>query len=1099
MKGGGWGLSYTAGMSPAVSRRFWAVLLTVLGFSGLSSGQTTTRVSTNSTGIEGNNISSNCAISADGRYVAFESIASNLVPGDTNGCADIFLRDRQTGTIERISVDSSGTESNGKSLTPFISGNGRFVSFLSSATNLVPGDTNAVDDVFVRDRLTGKTERASLDSSGNQANNHSAKSAPMTPDGRYVVFLSSASNLVSGDSNGYVDVFVRDRQTSKTEIVSISSTGFQGNRSAYSAPSISADGRFVAFQSAASNLVLGDSNFTDDIFVRDRQTAKTERVSVNVSNQEGNSGSYYPAISGDGRFVVFESTANNLVTGDTNNAVDIFLRDRQTSLTTRLSVSSTGAQANSGSVSATISADGRTVAFCSSATNLISGDVNSRSDDFVRDLSTGLTEILTIDSNSVQANEDSTGPSMSDDGRVFAFWSSASNLVANDTNGCEDVFVRDRGIPLPPPVERAYNTLFSNPLGANGEVTMGMVCDNLAWTAGDDRNRVTFPLSRTLAGSRIWGIVLNSGGTARVDELTGGHVEPGIASTISNKMSWVPPLEFASTAGDINPNLRVLRLELHVLTAAGQHYRTVRDFYLGRAVTVLVHDIAAAPDEFEPLVSSAEAKSLPWVAVDHSDVTGGNGPVELGAQRLQSVVRDTLTRLRSGSFNEARTYGKTKYRFTDYRTIKLSAKRVNLVGWGYGSLIARWYIGATGGGPTGTGATNNSVDWYRRLAGRWYQNEDAALPSLKDSLTTTPIAFGKDVRKLLTVGGVWRGVPACNWTNEVLDVGGPADLRLGDAPSIVEFKSLSQLVQSAPQKVGAVTLPAAAVASQEVMAVESPWLRWITYRRTPPASGLPAPFQADVAYSAIAGDANERVGVQESDANRIYDGLDLLDWFDYFGLVIRDGETHGFSDGFVPLWSQVIPGGSPSVFSAAHDEFVKSSDVRSLIIKHLSGDGPRRGAELNTKWADASAYVESRARANGGTFRWTFDPALMAPWPESAVFASVSSPNPVGRLVRGSIQDGWEFAAVGANGKVTFRWKTLIPMTRAVLHVGSKIADVVLSSGAKGSPTAYSAVLSGVPKGTFGAWIESFYESSTGAAVEQRVRHVSRTISVTVK
>ncbi len=216
--------------------------------------------------------------SADGRYVAFASFASNLVPGDTNSLTDVFVHDRQTGKTTRASVDSAGGEANGISILPAISADGRFVTFTSFASNLVPGDTNSLTDVFVHDRQTGKTTKVSVDSAGGEANGISFNHV-ISADGRFVAFTSLASNLVPGDHNGLRDIFVHDRQTGETTRVSVDSAGGEANGSSMF-PAISADGRFVAFTSFAFNLVAGDHNGLRDVFVQDRQTGETTRVNA---------------------------------------------------------------------------------------------------------------------------------------------------------------------------------------------------------------------------------------------------------------------------------------------------------------------------------------------------------------------------------------------------------------------------------------------------------------------------------------------------------------------------------------------------------------------------------------------------------------------------------------------------------------------------------------------------------------------------------------------------------------------------------------------------------------------------------------------------
>src|SRR5207249_3963444 len=319
------------------------LLLTALG--GRSAGaQTTVRVSVASDGTEGNDVSLGSALSADGRFVAFDSAATDLVAGDTNGVADVFVHDRQTGTTERVSVDSAGTQANGDSTEVALSADGRFVAFISVAPDLVAGDTNGVADVFVHDRQTGTTERVSVDSAGNQANGDSTEVA-LSADGRFVAFTSVAPDLVAGDTNGVMDVFVHDRQTGATERVSVDSAVTQANGDSTDV-ALSADGRFVAFISVAPDLVAGDTNGVADVFVHDRQTGTTERVSVDSAGNQANGDSTDVALSADGRFVAFTSVAPDLVTGDTNGAMDVFVHDRQTGTTERVSVDSAGSQAN---------------------------------------------------------------------------------------------------------------------------------------------------------------------------------------------------------------------------------------------------------------------------------------------------------------------------------------------------------------------------------------------------------------------------------------------------------------------------------------------------------------------------------------------------------------------------------------------------------------------------------------------------------------------------------------------------------------------------------------------------------------------------------
>ena len=400
----------------------------------------TKRVSVASLGAQGIGDSEGPSISADGRFVAFYSSAANLVASDTNGARDVFVRDRKTGKTTRVSVDSHGAQGNGDSEGPSISTDGRFVAFYSLASNLVAGDTNGVRDVFVRDRKTGKTTRVSVNSHGAQTKRDSIVRS-ISADGRFVTFDSTAGNLVGGDTNGVGDVFVRDRKTGKTTRVSVDSHGAQANGESFAA-SISADGRFVAFLSSASKLVGGDTNGARDVFVRDRKARKTRRVSVDSHGAQGKGASFVPSISANGRFVAFSSVASNLVGGDTNTVSDVFVRDRKTGKTRRVSVDSHGAQGNGDSLIPSISADGRFVAFYSDAANLVAGDGNAAGDGFVRDRKAGRTKRVSVASHGTQGNGASFPPSISADGRFVAFTSLANNLVAGDTNGASDIFAR---------------------------------------------------------------------------------------------------------------------------------------------------------------------------------------------------------------------------------------------------------------------------------------------------------------------------------------------------------------------------------------------------------------------------------------------------------------------------------------------------------------------------------------------------------------------------------------------------------------------------------------------------------------------------------
>jgi Tol biopolymer transport system component len=425
-----------------------------------ASPASTTRVSVSSAGAQGDRDSFAAGISADGRYVLFNSLARNLVSGDTNDRDDVFVADRNAGTVERVSVRSGGGQANpgsdpyGGSYAGGLSANGRYVVFNSDSPNLVPRDTNHTADVFVHDRARDVTTRVSVGARGRQANGPSGDPA-ISANGRYVAFSSLASNLVRGDTNGMSDVFVRDLRTGRTVRASLTSHGAQArcNQSGCEStePALSANGRFVAFESSATNLVPRDTNRTADVFVRDLRRGRTERVDVSSSgrqsaNDRTNNGSNAPVISASGRFVAFHSYAPNLVRGDTNRLPDIFVHDRRTEKTTRVSISTAGQQANQESLgAAAISPDGRYVAFTSLATNLVGGDVNDITDVFVRDLRAGTTSLVSLGDSGNQGGDASSvgGAAFSADDRYLAFSSWASNFVPGDTNDVPDAFVRD--------------------------------------------------------------------------------------------------------------------------------------------------------------------------------------------------------------------------------------------------------------------------------------------------------------------------------------------------------------------------------------------------------------------------------------------------------------------------------------------------------------------------------------------------------------------------------------------------------------------------------------------------------------------------------
>jgi Tol biopolymer transport system component len=336
--------------------------------------------------------------------------------------------------VARVSVDASGGDPNGGSISPSLSGDGRFVAFTTSATDLVPGGQCGV---VRRDVRRGVNRCVSVTSAGDK----SVGAEPsISADGRFVAFDSGAS-LVPGDGP-FSDVYVRDLELGTTTLVSVAADGGPAD-SGSSEPSISADGRTVAFASGASNLLqAGDGNGTTDIYVRDLDAGVTRRVSVDSAGQDPNQLSVNPAINGDGHLVAFTSSASDLVAGDTNGHDDVFVRDLAAGVTERVSAGPVFDSVNTTNGSAAISANGRVVAFVTTTFDSTGEEVFSRV--FARDRRAGTTALVSVDVNDNDPDASSGQPAVSGSGRFVAFSSAATDLVAADTNGVGDVFIRDR-------------------------------------------------------------------------------------------------------------------------------------------------------------------------------------------------------------------------------------------------------------------------------------------------------------------------------------------------------------------------------------------------------------------------------------------------------------------------------------------------------------------------------------------------------------------------------------------------------------------------------------------------------------------------------
>jgi Tol biopolymer transport system component len=384
--------------------------------------------------------SSRPAVTQGALLVAFESRAVNLVIGDTNDARDIFVRHRNNGSIIRVTVSSGGVQANSDSQLPSIDSTGAYVVYESFASNLVAGDTNGVRDVFLRDTQSGTTTRVSRSTGGAQGNGTSGDPV-ISGNGRYIAFTSTATNLVPGDTNNANDIFVADRLTGVVSRVSLRTDGGQGNDGSFH-PAISFDGRYVAFSSRATNLVSSDTNGAQDVFVYDRQTATVARVSVRSNGGQADGNSENPAIAmrGDGYVVAFNSTATNLVGNDTNGVGDVYVRISDPRRTVRASVSGTGAQGNGSSSQAVVSNASITtgsqyVAFTSNASNLVPGDTNNESDIFRYDLTTGQTCRFSVATGGGQGTTGPNGasqPAIDRAGHRITYAADFANLVPGD-------------------------------------------------------------------------------------------------------------------------------------------------------------------------------------------------------------------------------------------------------------------------------------------------------------------------------------------------------------------------------------------------------------------------------------------------------------------------------------------------------------------------------------------------------------------------------------------------------------------------------------------------------------------------------------------
>lgn len=502
----------------------FALLLTELLASAtpVVSGRPASALRAELAGISGAGESSSPLLSADGRIVVFTSGADNLVTNDNNGVLDVFVFDQQTQLLTLVSSNYSGAgAANGRSIALDLSTNGQWLLFQSQATDLMPGDTNGVVKLFLKNLSTGSTTLVSANVAGESSRGGTFNNVSLAPDGRYIAFDSSATDLHPADTSGILDVFVRDVVVGSNYLISARLDGLSGGSGNSEKPVMSGDGRWIAFQSTSSNLATNDVTTTMDVFLRDRQNGTTALVSVNrFGTAAGNGASSNPSISGDGRYVAFESLANDLTT---NFVSGIFLRDLNAGITRFVSskkdTSSTAfrpvvspdgrfvvyeSQTNlycleiaSGTVflmttnyfgpgggsgassSPQFTPNGQSCVFLSFATNLTGMAANTGpSRVFVRDMETGNVFLISTNRQGTPSDLESLAPTISANGETVAFQSYDENLVENDLNGTSDIFLRAadgptillsrRSTELPPVTATGRSGIGASPVSADG-------------------------------------------------------------------------------------------------------------------------------------------------------------------------------------------------------------------------------------------------------------------------------------------------------------------------------------------------------------------------------------------------------------------------------------------------------------------------------------------------------------------------------------------------------------------------------------------------------------------------------------------------------
>jgi len=426
-------------------------------------------VSASAGGEPGNGSSSyGVSTSANGRYVAFASMATNFDPADTDAVVDVFVKDLSTGDVRLASQTADGIKGNAISDRPSISADGRWVAFLSAADNLSPQDTDGYPDVFVKDLQTGQLVLASQATDGTKAD-VGVSAAALSADGSTVAFASKATNLSTDAGVGSSHVYVKRLDTGELTQVDGGTIARPDEQIGASDPSLSADGRVVAFVTDAAELDPVDTDLRSDVYVRDLASGEVRLASVNAAGVKGDSPSSGPSLSADGTLVAFETGSSNLLPEDTDSSSDVYVKNLATGSLRLASTDSTGSKANESASYPSLSPDGGFLAFSSDATNLGIDTPPLVKQVYRKDLATGELLPVSVTAEGIPGDYLSIEPSMAADGAVVAFYTPSTNLVPDGGNRVGDVIAREFAASPPPDSVPPTATLMARPclLSAN--------------------------------------------------------------------------------------------------------------------------------------------------------------------------------------------------------------------------------------------------------------------------------------------------------------------------------------------------------------------------------------------------------------------------------------------------------------------------------------------------------------------------------------------------------------------------------------------------------------------------------------------------------